>query len=295
MTKRKRRAKVTSGQQSRKAAAAEFVRKKNRQKWRQWRTRVLMVAAAAIVAMFAGALWWSHHTGQMQRTTQAMADGFWNTTGNLGFRLNQIYLEGRTHADADIVKATLGVTQGAPILKLDLHALRARLLQIPEIREASVRRVLPSTLIITLAERQPAALWQRDGAHVLVDSEGVVLSRKRYPDSGRLPLIIGEDAPKYVTQLVAMLNATPSLKPQVTAAIRVGARRWNMRLTRDITVMLPEDAPETAWLRFADLAERRGLLTKAIRSVDMRLDDRVFILPSTAGEEPLILTNARDT
>ncbi|MFZ4542213.1 MAG: cell division protein FtsQ/DivIB, partial [Rickettsiales bacterium] len=79
------------------------------------------------------------------------------------------------------------------------------------------------------------------------------------------------------------------------AAVRIGQRRWNVQLARDVVVMLPEEKPAEAWKRFATLVEKEALLSKAIRSVDMRVEDRVFIMPLEQQQNPITLTTARDT
>jgi cell division protein FtsQ len=106
---------------------------------------------------------------------------------------------------------------------------------------------------------------------------------------------VGDDAPKHVAELLALLDSAPNIKPEVVAAVRVGDRRWNLKLKRDIVVMLPEVSPVAAWKRFDVLVTRDALLSKAIRSVDMRMEDRVFIMPSEAKQNSITLTNARDT
>jgi cell division protein FtsQ len=110
-----------------------------------------------------------------------------------------------------------------------------------------------------------------------------------------LPVIVGDDAPKHVQEFAALLEKVPSLAQEVVAAVRVGERRWNVQLKRDITVMLPEREPEAAWQRFATLVQSDALLSKAIRSVDMRMEDRVFIMPAEQDKSPITLTTAKDT
>jgi cell division protein FtsQ len=110
-----------------------------------------------------------------------------------------------------------------------------------------------------------------------------------------LPVVVGEDAPAHMAELVQVLDAVPSLRPDVVSAVRVGKRRWNVELAREVVVMLPETEPKEAWARFARLAEKEALFSKAIRSVDMRIEDRVFIMPSELDTPPITLTSARDT
>jgi hypothetical protein len=66
-------------------------------------------------------------------------------------------------------------------------------------------------------------------------------------------------------------------------------------MAHELVVMLPEEDPQAAWSRFARLVEKEALLSKAIRSVDMRVEDRVFIMPVEQKPNPITLTTARET
>jgi cell division protein FtsQ len=255
----------------------------------------MMVAGVACVAYAGIGGWWLHHSGGFERATNVVSGALWNVTADAGFSLSQVYLTGRSHADSTVVKAALDVHPGQPILSLDLTAMQARLSAIPEVKTAMLSRQLPGELHVALTERVPVALWQQGGSHVLVDADGVILSRDKYKDASPLPVIVGEDAPKHVQEFAALLDRVPSLRQEVVAAVRVGERRWNVQLKRDITVMLPERNPEAAWQRFAGLVQREALLGKAIRSVDMRMEDRVFIMPSEQQQNPITLTTAKET
>lgn len=291
--KRSSRVRVKTGP-SRAEQVAEFSRKKQKLRFKQLKRRAAIAAGVAAVAYLGIGGWWLSHTGGIERAQNVVSGTYWNLLADAGFELKQVYLTGRDHADAGVVKAALGVHPGQPILSLDLEEIQARLAAIPEVKSARLVRKLPSELHVALVERQPVALWQRGRAHVLVDADGVVLSREKYPDVAGLPVIVGEDAPKHVEEFAALLKQVPSLSQEVVAAVRVGERRWNVQLKRGITVMLPEREPGAAWQRFARLVQQEALLNKAVRSVDMRIEDRVFIMPSAQDQAPITLTTAKD-
>lgn len=295
MSERRARVKVSKPAVTRAQASAEFGRKKARQRRQHVKKRILMGSAGIVAGYVAISFAWAFHTGKVQEFVEHTETRLWKSTAALGFRVDQVTLNGRKHASAEEIKAALAVTQGSPILSIPLAEMKARLEKIPEVDAVQVSRVLPSELRVTITERVPVALWQKNGTQRLIDIKGVVLNRVKYQGNGQLPVVVGSDAPEHVAELMALLQATPSLKSDVAAAVRVGGRRWNVQFRNDVVVMLPEDKPEDAWQRFANLVEKEALFSKAIRSVDMRLEDRVFIIPVEENKNPVTLTSARDT
>ena len=289
------RVKVKQKGVTRAQAVAEFGRKKAKLRRAHIKRRALMAGGAALLAYGVVGGWWLIHTGKFQEAAAKSEASFWQRTAALGFRVDQVTLLGRKHADAAAIKAALGITQGSPILALSLAEMQTRLLEIPEVKTVSITRVLPNELSITIAERMPAAWWQEDGKQTLIDSDGKVLDRTKYKDKLTLPVVVGADAAAHVGELLAILETAPSLKPDVIAAVRVGNRRWNVQLAHEVVVLLPEEKPLDAWKRFAGLVEKEALLSKAIRSVDMRVEDRVFIMPIEQKQNPITLTTARET
>lgn len=289
------RVKVKQKRVTRAEAVAEFGRKKARQRRALFKRRVLMGGGVALLAYGVIGGWWLVHTGKFQEALVKSEAGFWQRTAALGFRLDQVTLNGRKHADAAAIKSALGVAQGAPILSLSLAEMKTRLLAIAEVKSVSITRVLPNQLSITITERVPAAWWQQDGKLSLIDADGKTLAREKYSEKLTLPVVVGADAPAHIGEFIAILESAPSLKPDVVAAVRVGDRRWNVQLAHEVVVMLPEEEPLAAWKRFAGLVEKEALLSKAIRSVDMRVEDRVFIMPIEQKQNPITLTTARET
>ena len=61
------------------------------------------------------------------------------------------------------------------------------------------------------------------------------------------------------------------------AAVRVGDRRWNLKLVSGLEIMLPDDAIDEALKSFTKLDERRNVLNRDIAAVDLRLLDRITV------------------
>ena len=138
-------------------------------------------------------------------------------------------------------------------------------------------RLLPSTLQVVVEERTPFAVWQKNGQTFVVDSEGVVLApalRDAYP---ALPFVVGEGAGTNAAQLVAELAAHDDLKEHLLAAIRVGDRRWTLKLISGTDIMLPDDNVPEALASLAKLDGEQDVLERDIAAVDLRLLDRITV------------------
>lgn len=211
-----------------------------------------------------------------------------------GFVVAEVFVIGRQDTPkADLIEA-MGVARGMPILALDLDEMRARLLALPWVREASIERQLPDTLLVQIDERRPLALWQNQGQFAVIDERGEVLASGDCSGFTHLPLVVGNDAPRHAAALIRMLASEPELAKRVKAAVRVGNRRWDIALVNDIDVRLPEANPEGAWRRLASYQRQHRLLDKPILSVDLRLPDRIGVQRRPGTPLPGIGGRGRD-
>ena len=160
-----------------------------------------------------------------------------------------------------------------------------RVQALPWVRHASVRRVLPDTVVVEIVERRPLALWQHEKKFALIDEEGAVILRDDVGAFNHLMVVVGEDAASNASALVQMLATEPDLMQRVKAAVRVGGRRWNVHFAQGLDVKLPEDDPEAAWRRLGEYQRRYGVLDKEIRILDLRLSDRLMIMPAPSSAE----------
>jgi len=104
----------------------------------------------------------------------------------------------------------------------------------------------------------------------------------------KLPLVVGEGAAGRAAELLDMLATEPDLAARVNAAIRVGGRRWNLRIDNAIDVLLPADTPASAWAQLARLERSSAILRRDVQTVDVRLPDRLVLRvnPEAPKETP---------
>ena len=233
--------------------------------------------------------------GQTSKIVGLFTGGVEHLAVAAGFGAKRVTVEGQLHAtDADIT-AALQAGPNTMMLGFDTDAAKARLEAVPWIRHAQVMRFLPSTLQVVIEERSPYAVWQKEGQTFIVDDEGVVLTRAlrdAYPD---LPLVVGEGAGKSASQLFAVLIRYPDLKEKMLGAIRVGDRRWTLKLKSGVEVMLPDGNVDEALASLTKLEQEHGVLERDIAAVDLRLLDRITVrLHETASAAPSDGANPED-
>jgi cell division protein FtsQ len=213
-------------------------------------------------------------------------------TAELGFAVREVLVEGRSETRTEELMTALGVRRGDPILSFSPVAARDALQRLPWIRNAVVERRLPETVYVRLEERQPLALWQHGGRMDVIDRSGAVIAGV---DPGRWPalkIVVGDGAPAHAADLLAILATEPALMQKVTHAIRVGTRRWNLRVEpqpgSQVEVQLPEDNPAAAWVRLADAERAGGLFQRNVATIDLRMPDRMIlrVVPQTPSPAP---------
>jgi cell division protein FtsQ len=266
-----------------KSSAPRTARPKPRpkaQSRRAWRLRRRAARRAAIVSLALGvvaATGWVLASGLPARAVEAAVTASDGLMVAAGLTVHNVELSGRREAaQADIV-AALGLSADTPILHVDLAKARARLESLGWVGAAHVTRRLPSTIAVRLAEREPFALWQRGGRIAVIDRDGEIITRDGLTRFTDLPLVVGEGAAAAAAALIDLIRTAPDMSGHVEAAIRVGDRRWTLRLDSGTDIYLPEFGEADAWRRLVALEREDQILSRDITIIDLRAGDRAVI------------------
>ena len=212
-------------------------------------------------------------------------------------RVDHVVVMGNRNILSGDVEALLAGLHGASILEVDLAAYRQQLLKSGWVRAAMLRRLLPATIEVTIAEREPVGLFRIAAQLYLVDSAGTVIDKYRPQFAElRLPVIDGLDSrnPRDSpvdgarTQLAARLVAALAARPDLAALVS----QIDVTDEADAVVLLSGD-PTLLHLgdqRFVERLDRYLELGQALRRavpeidyVDLRYDRRVYVRPAGSG------------
>ncbi|MEZ5839004.1 MAG: cell division protein FtsQ/DivIB [Hyphomicrobiales bacterium] len=215
--------------------------------------------------------------GQMETVSAETARLASKATAALGFRITAVKLSGQRESDEETILAYLGVMPASSLLIFDAEAARQRIAEIPWVKTAAVQKLYPGTLIVTMTERQPFALWQHDGKVSIIDDTGRVIDDGEPSRFAHLPLIVGEGAQGRAADIVAMIATYPALADRLKAAVLVADRRWNLLLQGGVEVRLPEEGASEALARLDRLDREDHIFGKDIAAIDLRFEDRLIV------------------
>jgi cell division protein FtsQ len=194
-----------------------------------------------------------------------------------GFRIASVILNGRKQLTQDEILAIGGVNGRSSLLFLDAAVVRDRLKANPWIADANVLKLYPDRLQIDVTERTAFALWQEDGKLSVIADDGAVLENYVSSRFVSLPQVVGKGADAKAKDFLALLDRYPQVRGMTRAAIYVGQRRWNLRLSNGLDIRLPENDIGNALATLSKLDQDDRLFSRDITAVDMRLPDRLTV------------------
>jgi cell division protein FtsQ len=194
-----------------------------------------------------------------------------------GMGIDTVTISGISELKEREILAIAGVKARNSLPYLDATAIRLRLMSVPLIKDAEVRKLYPNRLAITVVERQPYALWQKDGKISIVAADGMpidTLHDDKYVD---LPLIVGDGANGRIGEYTKIVAAAGDLGPRIRAGALVSQRRWTIHTTDGIEIRLPEIDPEGAIANLVRIERDEKSLEKDIVALDLRAPGRIEV------------------
>ncbi|GAK44873.1 polypeptide-transport-associated domain-containing protein [Tepidicaulis marinus] len=215
--------------------------------------------------------------GHFAAAGSSLVAGTHRMIAGAGFSVQDVTVEGRERTPVREVMRALDVERGMSIFLVDVEAARERLERLDWVASASVTRFWPDRIHVELNERVPYAVWQRGGRLAIVDRQGQPITENHIEEYAHLPLVVGHGAADEAPVIQELLAQWPALHSRVRAAVRVGDRRWNLRLENGVDVLLPERHVERALAELVAIENSHRVLARDIEAIDLRLADRFTI------------------
>jgi cell division protein FtsQ len=209
-------------------------------------------------------------------------------------QVGHLTVRGNERLSTGEVLALVDELRGQNILTVRIGDWRQRVLTSPWVEDASIRRVLPSTLEITVKERRPMGIGRIGTALYLVDPHGVIVDEygPNYADID-LPIIDGLSGPpprasglidearaEFAARVLAALTAKPELVKRVSQLDVSDVHNAVIILDGDTALLrLGESEFAERLQQYVDLAPALRERVSTIDYVDLRFDERLYVRP----------------
>jgi cell division protein FtsQ len=217
-------------------------------------------------------------------------------------KVDRIVVHGNTRLSRGEILAVLNGLRGESLVWTDLDKWRRRLLASPWVRDAALRRSLPSTVDVAVLEREPIGIGRINTDMYLVDDRGVVIDQygPQYADLD-LPIIDGlSTAPgesgamadpvraELAARVIGAVKAKPEILRRVSQVDVTDVHNASVILAGDpAVVFVGEDQFLPRLQSYLELAPALRERVPDIDYVDLRFDERIYVRPKKqSGHRP---------
>jgi cell division protein FtsQ len=206
------------------------------------------------------------------------------------FSINRIVVRGNARLSQGEVLAIVDGLRGGSLLTANLEVYRAKLLDSPWVSDATMRRVLPSTIDLRIVERVPMAVGRLGDQLYLVDPSGLIIDEygPQYAQFD-LPVVDGlVSTPSAATAVVDperahlaahfvdALAAAPALRPHVSQIDVSNPHNLVVLLDQDPARLYVGDKDFVARLqRYLEMAATLKEQIKDVDYVDLRFEEKI--------------------
>jgi cell division protein FtsQ len=207
-------------------------------------------------------------------------------------QVNRIIVRGNERLSDGEVLAVLSGLRGESLVWTDLDRWRRRLVASPWVRDAALRRSLPSTVEVVVWERQPVGIGRLNEVMYLVDERGGIIDQygPQYADLD-LPIVDGlsisitpegpvADATRaqLASRVINALKANADIARRLSQIDVADLRDARVILSGDTAVISLGDDQFLARLQnYLELAPALRERVADIDHVDVRFENRIYV------------------
>jgi cell division protein FtsQ len=209
------------------------------------------------------------------------------------FRVQHLEVEGCQYSSESEVRAAAQALLGKRIFGVDLDSVQEAVAAMPYVMEARVSRVFPSTIQISVVEKQPFALLN-DRGMLPVDAEGVLMPRLKAGAKLDLPIISGVRVARRganarlpagtlpLLEFMRALNEANTVLYQQISEFHVDGRmNLTLFLVRDgVPVYLGKEEWPEKCDRLQTVLKQIEMRAERVASLDLRFENQVVTKPA---------------
>lgn len=208
------------------------------------------------------------------------------------FRVQHVEVEGCQYSSESEVRAAAQALLGKRIFGVDLDSVQERVAEMPYVMEARVSRAFPSTVQISVVEKQPFALLN-DRGMLPVDVEGTMMPRLKAGAKLDLPVISGIHIAKRTTHAKLPERARPVLEfmremNEANTLLYQQISEFHVDAKMNLTLFLMREGTpvylgKEEWMEKCDrlqtVLKQLEMRAERVASIDLRFENQVVTKP----------------
>lgn len=158
-------------------------------------------------------------------------------TNNHYFVIQNVKIVGVKQTDPKLIKEVLIPLVHKNYFSADIQGIKEKLLQIPWVLDAKVKRVWPSEIHITVFEHTPIAIWNKEA---LLSANGEIFTPANMPLPNNLPIFMGPSGKQMeMMAYYQLMNKMVKIKNlKITQLWLTSDASWNMIFGNGIKINL---------------------------------------------------------
>ena len=198
-------------------------------------------------------------------------------TGQMGrgpiSNVQNIITRGTSAKDAEIIKMSVGVSDGTNLRSIDLHQLNNRVANIPGVKKSAVRRLPNGDIAIKIQKYRIVATWSDGEYFYPLSADGTKINTPSTERNNNSIVFRGE-LPENLTDII---NHVSVISKDIDYIDYIESRRWNLHTKNGTVIYLPEQNPEIAINKINMLNHTHKLLSRKLDIIDMRDNARILV------------------
>ncbi|MCH9753693.1 MAG: cell division protein FtsQ/DivIB [Alphaproteobacteria bacterium] len=175
-----------------------------------------------------------------------------------------------------VTKSTFDQFKKRSILLVSLTGMLQHIESFDCVNRTSVTRIFPNKIKIEIINKDPIAIWQNNKKFMFITSQNDIMQIRNTKDLDKFLIVTGSNANLHTKSLLDIIKINKEIFTSIESAIRVGDRRWDIKLKTGLEIKLPEKNPEIAWSKYINLTKNPKFQNKKLKVLDLRIPNKIY-------------------
>jgi cell division protein FtsQ len=197
----------------------------------------------------------------------------------MAFTVSEINVEGLERLSYEEIAHLIDFNVGDNLFAIDLNEVKNKLETYPWVANAVVERELPASIRIIIEEERPKAVFIENNQRFFVNDSGKIIEKITDVPTGESYIyLMGEEANLTYSEILDQVYESEAIYQRIEGLVKVGQRRWDLKLKNNITLKLPQNNIIQCLSKFSKVIDDNIDFFKGGTTIDLRfMPEKIYI------------------